>query len=110
MNEKKASRVFERLLNSFVQHMGFDAFNPKQQGLMVFIHEQVDLAALDGAAHILGSENTQTFQVDFRTERDHCRVNGYSVVCPGVPAAEGDAVTLAAAEWTGTIGGDFYHE
>ena len=90
--------------------MGFNAFNPKQYGLMVFVHEQVNLATLDGPAHILGGEGAQTFQVDFRTEWDHCRVYGYGVVCLGVPATEGDPVTFAAAEWTGAVGGDFHHE
>jgi hypothetical protein len=32
------------------------------------------------------------------------------VVCPGVSAAEGDPVALAAAEWTGAVGGDFHRE
>ena len=90
--------------------MGFDKFNPKQHGLLVFVHEQVDLPALDGAAHVLGDKGTQTFQVDFRTERDYCRVYGYRVVRPGVSAAESDAVAFAAAERTGAIGGDFHRK
>jgi hypothetical protein len=90
--------------------MGFDVFNPKLQGLMMFVHEQVNLATPDGAAHILGGEGAQAFQVDCRSEWDHCRIYGYGVVCPGVSATEGDPVALAAAEWTGAVGGDFHRE
>jgi hypothetical protein len=90
--------------------MGCDAFNPELHGLMVFVHEQVDLAALDGVAHILGSEDTQPFQVDFRTERNHPRIDGYGVVWPGVSAAVSDPIALAAAERTGAVSGDFHRE
>jgi hypothetical protein len=90
--------------------MGFDVFNPELHGLMVFVHVQVNLETLDGAAHILGGEDTQAFQVDFRTEWNHCRVYGYGVVWPGVSATVGDPIALAAAEWTGAVSGDFHRE
>lgn len=77
---------------------------------MVLIHEQVNLAALDSAAHILGGEDTQPFQVDLRSEGDHRRIYCYGVVCQGLSTAESDPVALAAAERTGTIGGDFNRE
>jgi hypothetical protein len=65
---------------------------------------------LDGAAHILGDESAQTFQIDFRSEWNHCRIYGYGMVCLGMSATEGDPVALAAAERTGAIGRDFNSE